>query len=353
MNWRIWVLAFAITYVMPAAAIEPTRDGQQAFLSRAVFVDGRLWLLTDAGELSSITEGNDQRIDEPLPEPVHDICVNDGQLLAATCKRDGCTTGSLRRFNHGTWTVETTFPLKNDRVRALVCGAPSPAVLTTSRLINLSVDGQPEVQLSELLDEGLITTAHATRQNVFVGLNAGEWGGGLRSIDRSTGAITTIESNLSGDLCGGPLNTECDPVNGITASPWNSSCIAAAIGLVHMSSHGRIIEVCGTQVRRLYFNEYAPKGSIRAPASKDDEPFSTTAFFGLAAQGDSLWASGIDGIYEIHADGTARITPMPEFKEIGGVYVNFDSPRMILVLTQVNQRRSVGGAVPLLVPRSP
>jgi len=40
-----------------------------------------------------------------------------------------------------------------------------------------------------------------------------------------------------------------------------------------------------------------------------------------------------------------------DFKVIDGIRVNFDSPDFVLVLTQVNQRRSVGGAVPMLVPR--
>jgi len=31
--------------------------------------------------------------------------------------------------------------------------------------------------------------------------------------------VSAIERNTSGELCGGPLNTECDPVNGIAAEP--------------------------------------------------------------------------------------------------------------------------------------
>ena len=351
---RISFLALALACAASSGAIEPEREGQQAFLSRAVFVDGRLWLLSDAGELSSITEGKDQRIDAPLPEPAHDICVHEGQLLAATCKREGCATGSLRRFDHGTWSVDATFPLKDDRVLALACGAPTVTVLTTRRLIDFPAGGSEQVRLSQSLESVPIATVHATPQEVFVGLNAGEWGGGLRRIDRRTGAVSVIESNASGELCGGPLNTQCDPVNGIATSPWDSRCIAVAIGLVHMAPHGRIVEVCGTKVRSLYFKEYPLEGFDRvAVKTPGGEPFSTTAFFGLASQGNSLWAVGIDGIHDIAADGTAQVMPLPGFKDVGGVFVNFDSPRMILVLTRVNQRRSVGGAVPLLVPRGP
>jgi hypothetical protein len=121
------------------------------------------------------------------------------------------------------------------------------------------------------------------------------------------------------------------------------------VGLVHFRPHGRVVEVCGDQVQRLY---YKPYGDIRsAGRSKDDEPFSTVAFFGLTREGDTVWAVGIDGIYSIGPGGTAYFVPLPHFKDIGGISVSFDLPHFVLVLTNVNQRRSISGAVPLLVPR--
>ena len=42
------------------------RAGQESFLSRAVFADGRLWVLSDAGQVSSITQGKNVRVEERL-----------------------------------------------------------------------------------------------------------------------------------------------------------------------------------------------------------------------------------------------------------------------------------------------
>jgi len=71
-----------------------------------------------------------------------------------------------------------------------------------------------------------------------------------------------------------------------------------------MNCH-RVVEVCGDQVQRLYYKEY---GENRPDGRrKDDEPFSTVAFFGLTREGDTLWAMGIDGIYSIGPDGTTHI----------------------------------------------
>jgi hypothetical protein len=190
-----------------------------------------------------------------------------------------------------------------------------------------------------------------TPRHIFVGFNAGEWGGGLQRIDRATGEVATIEQNDSGELCGGPLNTDCDPVNGIATEPWNADCVAAAVGLVHFAPHGRIVEICDKTVKRLYFKPYGPPAPNNRVVVHRDEPFETVAFFGLSQQRDALWVVGIDGIYRIGADGAERFFPLPEFKPRGGILVSFDLPDFVLVLTDVNQRKSLSGSVPIIVSR--
>jgi len=120
-----------------------------------------------------------------------------------------------------------------------------------------------------------------------------------------------------------------------------------AIGLVHFAPHGRIAKICGSMVDTLY--------SKPLPSESKDGNLTTMggdeAFFGLAASGDKLWAVGIDGIYQIRARGAVQSFPLPPFKDYGGVSVSFDRPELVLVLTDVNARRSISGAVPLLVLR--
>jgi hypothetical protein len=223
--------------------------------------------------------------------------------------------------------------------------------LTTRRIIDVVGDKHGAVPLSEPLRPGLVTSVHVTPEKVFVGINAGEWGGGLRRIDRKAGKITNVESDVADELCKGPLNSKCDPVNGIASEPWNPDCVAIAVGLVHFEPHGRIVEVCGDRVQRLYFKPYGAEASGDQTTGKSDEPFSTVAFFGLVRQGDALWAVGIDGIYRIDAGGATQLTSLPAFRNIGGIRVSFDSPHVILVLTNINRRRSISGSTPILVPR--
>jgi hypothetical protein len=187
-----------------------------------------------------------------------------------------------------------------------------------------------------------------TPGHLFVGLNSGEWGGGLIRIDRKSGGVETIERNATGDLCGGPLNTACDPVHGIAVIPWKPDCVAAAVGLVHMLGHGRIVEICREKVERMF---------VQASDRHADAPeaavggYGSVPFFGLAAAGETLLAAGHDGLYRLGPAGLVEHRPWPRFEEIDGLLVSFALPDVVLVITTINRRASLGGAAPLLVTR--
>ena len=70
---------------------------------------------------------------------------------------------------------------------------------------------------------GRIAAVLAMSDRIYVGMDAGEWGGGLRVIDRKTGKITEVEGqNLtSKDFL---LSSGYDPVNALTEVPWHPGC---------------------------------------------------------------------------------------------------------------------------------
>jgi hypothetical protein len=177
----------------------------------------------------------------------------------------------------------------------------------------------------------------------------------LQRIQRQSGKVEDIEENSSGELCGGPLNGACDPVNGIAPEPWRPDCVAVAVGLIHFTPHGRIVEVCKNRVKRIYFKAHESRWSALAKSrgrkSRDDEPSETVAFFGLAQVGTQLLAAGMDGIYQFGAEGKVTLIPLPKFDAIENVRVSFELPDVVLVLTSINGRRSTSGPVPILVPR--
>ncbi|MBP2161266.1 MULTISPECIES: hypothetical protein [Asticcacaulis] len=328
-------------------AIEPERDGQETFLSRAAWAGNRLWLLSDAGRLSSLAETDSTPRSETAPEAVRDMCVSDGRLLALTATGKKPAAWTLRRHGADGWTTQAAIDARGEHVISLICGNGNALILTTKRLITLGADAVSEVALDGELDWGLATTL-ITADTVYAGFNKGEWGGGLRAIDRRTGKIRLIE-NEDGELCGGLLNTECDPVNGLAAVPWRPDCVAAAIGLVHMMAHGRIATVCGASIKTLYSKPFGDKSPN--PDLKPEDAYMTVPFFGLTAVGDRLLAVGGDGLYTIGETGAPEFEAMPAFKKAGPFRISFARPGVVLVLTTVNQRHSVSGATPMLVVR--
>ena len=109
--------------------------------------------------------------------------------------------------------------------------------------------------------------------------------------------------------------------------------------------------VLRNELKRLYFKPFENKamGKKAMEPHADGEPGSTVAFFGLIRSGDALIAAGTDGLYKLRGKGAVETTPLPAFKQIGGVAVSFERPDVILVLTTINQRASVSGRVPMLI----
>jgi hypothetical protein len=327
---------------------EPREPPPLDFISRAVFAQDRLWLLSDSGRLSSVAAGQQAPQQAGLLERVLDICGVQGELRALTCISKACTTWSLERHRGDQWVEEAQVRADDDRVMALACSAQGHTILTSARLVEIRGSQVSAKALSARFRRSSVTSIRVVGDQLDVGVNAGEWGGGLRRIDRRTGNVSVVERNETGELCDGPLNTSCDPVNGIAEAPWKPGCVALAVGLVHLMEHGRIVEVCGDQIQTTY---------TKAPTSSDHESEATSfkgasvAFFGVIRVGDQLVAAGTDGIYRFRASGPPEWTALPEFESIGGIAVSFAVPDVVLVLTDVNRRRSVSGSVPLIVPR--
>ena len=331
----------SISTVRSGAALEPQRPNQSSFVMRAIFHEDALWVLTDAGQLSRLRDDRKGWAEETLPEPVLDMCVQGNQLVVITGQRDHPKSWTMRHLVSGHWSATGSVETAGDSVIAMTCDALTVTLLTNNRLIELGAHTQHAVRLSGKLPSGVVTSIYPTGDEVLVGVNAGEWGGGLRRLERSTGRISQIDDRL--------INVNMDPVNAIVADPWKPNCVVIAVGLVHFMPSGRIVQVCGNEVKELYSKPYYYKREGVAEATPSE--FGTIAFFGLMREENSLLAAGIDGLYRIEADGTAHHQPLPNFETIGSIPLSFDVPSAVLVVTEINRRRSVSGGAPLLVPR--
>jgi hypothetical protein len=334
------LLAVLFMAMAPFAQAEGPR--QDSFIARAVFASGKLWLLSDHGALFSVEEGVAEKAALALPDPASDLWVEDGAPAIVTCPRI-CLWWTVRRWDHGAWTSEALIWRGGDKIVGVERSGSVTVILTTSRIIELVGKKHTDIPLKETgaANRGTVSTLYITPQSILVGLNKGEWGGGLWRLDRRTGVASPIERrDGSSEPCGGVLNSSCDPVNGIAAEPWKPDCFAVAVGLIHFMASGRIAEICGDHVERLY-----PRSGSKSEQNE------STAFFGVARCGAALCAVGNDGFYRFDSPTAYKHNAFPPFKDYGGFQVSFALADVVLVLTDINRRHAMSGATPLLIPR--
>ncbi|MEO7680730.1 MAG: hypothetical protein ABIS14_08570, partial [Sphingomonas sp.] len=318
----------------PAAGKGEARPSADDAFKRAVFARGQLWVLTDSGKLRTIAESGTTSNVTALPGAPVDMCVRDGAPVVLGVA-DGQWT-AYRGAANG-WTPLGTVATGGDGFVALNCTQDRMTLVTSKRLITLSDGVAHAVTLSEPLTRAVMATTFDAGDAILLGLDAGEWGGGLRRIARADGKVSILSRRPGGDGCNGPLSADCDPVNGIAPAPGKPGCVVVAIGLVHFMPHGRLTEVCGNTIARLYFKPYTIEQHWRyEPAAA--EPFETVPFYGLVEADNALWAVGIDGLYRIGTDGSFVFSKLPPFRDIGGMSVSFALPHLVLVRTSINQR---------------
>jgi hypothetical protein len=281
---------------------------------------------------------------------VLDLCLQDGHLLIITCDQESCRNWKLRRWVEGEWSTEDSISTQGDDLVGLSCAGDRVGTLTSKRLIETENGAQTSVTLSDEISPKLVITTLDTPSQLIVGVNQGEFGGGLWRIDRGTGQIAAIEGKATGKFCRDSLDSNCDPINGIAIEPWNPACMLIAVGVVHFGPLGRIAEVCGDSVRTFFSKPYEedPAGSSKRESA---DGVGHVAFFSMVRKDGELWTAGIDGIYRIDGHGTAWSAPLPKFKRVGDVDVSFDLPHFVVVWTSIYSHQAVSPPEPMIVSR--
>ncbi len=325
-------------------------------IAKGIVSDGRLWLRGTevsrkggAGGLVSLSLADDsrkvhfQRGVLDIEKSSHDLWIlrqpsPDVQEFIVAVWRNGAFE-DLARFTSS----------DKDEPIVLLNSAGSPAVLSRGALRVLSEEHHDwrVIELKGQLRWGVQVSVASPKsgKGIYVGVNRGEWGGGLQQVDLQTGVVRNIERRDTKELCSGPLNSDCDPVTGVISDPQNNDCVLATVGLVHLDiSQGRILRVCGGRVTPI--SEKPATGGIGGKMKM------TEAFYGLApAEDGGFWGLTWRALYRFAPGGTQeREYQLPKLKPVSGVYLSRDLPGVIVVLTDVNWAVSTSGYTPLLIP---
>jgi len=153
---------------------------------------------------------------------------------------------------------------------------------------------------------------------IYVGWNAGKGGGRLERIDTRSGAAVS-RTTL--------------PVTGLAADPQHPACVLGAYGLAQATTSGRLVRLCGD----------AETTVLDHPAAGSSEPF-----YGIAADGDAVWAVSAKALYRLSPKGQESFA-LGDWSWLSDLRVTRPAPGAILVQTDLNRHFSDSGSTPLVI----
>jgi len=190
-----------------------------------------------------------------------------------------------------------------------------PGVLTTTGVLLPSGQGFTRRPTAASLERHARVSA-LTGDELFVGYNKGEWGGGLRRIDVPAGTVSFVKED-SEDLCGGRLNLACAPVVGIIRDATNENCVLVGASLAHMAGrYGEVMRVCKDEITPVFSDPLPIVPNSIVYRSGQTWPFS-----GLIETHDG-WIAVSQDRYARARGSTVIMADVPPLKPWSGLQVS-------------------------------
>jgi hypothetical protein len=325
-------------------------------IAEGVFVDGKLWLRSGDNRISEGLVSLDLSTNTQTTQferDVIDIERSGEHLWVLRTDSENRKVVTISVFEGGVFREFAGFALAmNDRPIALLVHDDQPVVLLAHSVRIWSkvrkVWDVKELR-AELFEDALdrVTVGMPTDMKyLYVGHNAGEFGGGLHRVDLTTGLAIRIERDDPGRKypLEGPL--VAPRVTSIITDPAKPSCVIVSVGLVHFISSGRIVRVCDDDVAVTFENIVEEEVFEQGRKEKLSE-----AIFSLTSgAGGRYWAVGILGLYEFIPGHDVPIThKIPELISVGRIRLSREVPGVIILRTDINAAVSLSGFTPLVV----
>lgn len=257
--------------------------------------NGVIWILGSDGELLRMPSIDTSSFDV-AERDVAEICA------------DGTELRFLQAGPMGVWSLKSSSsqsPLisiskEDGQPLALVCSSHQSVIVTDKVIAVHEFSANKITPLSAPLYAGKYTAAIEGR-NLLVGIDAGEWGGGLRKIDIDNGSVAEINDNHP-DPCKALVNSLCRTVTSIIKDANNASCFVVASGLEHKYTSGRLVKLCE--------NEFSILIELRR------DRLNSVPFYHLIYASGKLHASSDKGVYTIQNEH-ASFEPFKNSVNIG------------------------------------
>lgn len=330
-------------------SVSASNRSDRAPVIRAIFRDHALLTLTSDGKIHAWADGSSNVSNFDVPGKVRDFCKQGNEIILVT--GDSQSTGiKIWSGTEHAWTLRIS--LKNaaeNGYLALDCSGAEPILLTTSSMRFLATNREVQIRPDPILGRAYLTTLQHG-QYLYVGANAGEWGGGLRRFSLKDGSTKALDGSDPQELCGGLLNTACAPVTGIVIDPSNPNCVLVATGLVHLMSSGMVVRVCGESFSLAYAKPYTIE--LGWKFNPKDAPSSPSVpFFSMGAGSNKAWAIAGDGLYTFAGNPLPTFAPFPRPSRLSASGIDWTNKDFVLISTTMNQVHSLSGSSLILVPR--
>ncbi|MDB5429867.1 MAG: hypothetical protein JWP35_983 [Caulobacter sp.] len=338
---------------LPAAGQAAAAEAADAIVDihRVALDHDDLWALSEGGALSRIDLAGRTRT-VVISADVTDLRKVGGRvtILYGAGKARRLAAWDGQRFVDGpppgNW--------GDDAPWMIVSGGPTPVLLSATRAWKQRPDGRwlsVRLQLPQSTG-GMWTSSLVSTDGrlAYIGVDRGEWGGGLLRISLATGkgewaGRSCLTGNLDADNCKPAQGALFEGVHGIIADPDHPGCLLAAMGLSHMMSSGALVRLCGDRpviaLRHKVELPPPPPGYQNVGGDGDE------AFFGLAASSHGGWWA-VTQMAAYHEPGGARVLMPTPFDNIGGVRLGRLGPGAVFVVTMSRAHKSLAGATPLL-----
>jgi hypothetical protein len=333
--FALFVALLSLIPALPAAANDPGADGLIGRDVRTgVAVGGKLWV-SSFGALVAIEEATNIRHVE-IPNGLIDVAKWKGEVWALRRRADlPVPDPSQSRYSAYVVKGGRMFELPPllattiEGPQGLAMSASGPRLVgrTTLWTLDRNASRWRETRLKREAapaPAGVMTLAATTDgAAIYVGWNAGETGGRIERIDTASGRVTTRVTA---------------PVTGLTADPQHPGCVLAAYGLSRQGATvGELARVCGEA------ETVVLQHKVGDPAAGQSEPF-----YGIAADGDTVWAVTTTTLYRLSPKGQDSF-PIGEWVWLSDLKVTRPAPGALLVQTDLNAHFSASGPTPLVI----
>lgn len=285
-------IGLAILVGQAAAAAQPEH------IYQAAASGGRLWFTDHTGLWSADLEG--RAVTNHVPDHVSGLAKGDTTVWIARVEGKDPDTGKggvMRAHpilsGGGLGSAVLTVAMKrSERFKSIFLMDGEVFLLTTRRLFSTKQRqqiGEPLTikDASMALWErgypnipGLMTGSvvpKGSRGEVYLGFDAGEFGGGVWRVDVRESTISPIRSTDARDPCDRMLDPGCSQGQALKQDPDHDACVLAAVALRHFFELGGIVRICPTGV-----------AIVHRQALKEN---SRRAFYGLAPSQRGFWAA--------------------------------------------------------------